>query len=32
LNLAWEPDDGHLDFFDKHYYGELKRLAKERVK
>lgn len=32
LNLAWEPDDGHLDFFDKHYYGELKRLGKERKK
>ena len=23
LNLAWEPNDGHSDFFDKYYYGKL---------
>jgi hypothetical protein len=26
LNLAWKPSDGHLEFFDKHYYGELARI------
>lgn len=29
--LAWEPDDGHLDFFDKHYYGKLTKL-REKLK
>jgi len=29
--LAWEPDDGHLAFFDKHYYGQLARL-REKLK
>ncbi len=23
LNLGWEPNDGHSDFFDKYYYGKL---------
>ena len=27
-NLAWKPHDGHLEFFDKYYYGELARLRK----
>lgn len=27
-NLAWKPGDGHLEFFDKHYYGELERMRK----
>lgn len=31
LNLAWKPGDGHLEFFDKHYYGELTRF-RERGK
>ncbi len=25
LNLGWTPGDGHLDFFDRYYYGELTR-------
>ncbi len=25
-NLAWEPGDGHLEFFDKYYFRELDRL------
>jgi hypothetical protein len=29
-HLAWEPNDGHLQFFDRYYYSELARLAKER--
>jgi hypothetical protein len=32
LNLAWKPDDGHLEFFDKYYYGELARRRKAREK
>jgi len=31
LGLAWEPDDGHLIFFDDYYYGELASLG-ERLK
>jgi len=31
LGLAWEPNDGHLEFFDKYYYGKLARL-RERLK
>jgi hypothetical protein len=32
LNLAWKPNDGHLEFFDKYYYGELDRIRKARKK
>ncbi len=32
LNLGWEPGDGHLDFFDKYYYGELARLREKHKK
>ena len=32
LNLGWEPGDGHLDFFDEYYYGELSRLRKDLKK
>lgn len=28
LNLAWKPNDGHLEIFDKYYYGELARIRK----
>ncbi len=28
LNLAWEPNDGHLEFFDNYYYGEFARIAR----
>jgi len=31
LGLAWEPDDGHLVFFDDYYYGQLASLG-ERLK
>jgi hypothetical protein len=30
LNLAWKPNDGHLEFFDKS--GELARIRREREK
>lgn len=26
LNLAWKPNDGHLEFFDTYYYRELARI------
>jgi hypothetical protein len=32
LNLAWKPNDGHLEFFDKYYYEELARLRRTREK
>jgi len=32
LNLAWEPNDGHLEFFDKYYYEELARMRGELKK
>lgn len=25
-HLAWKPGDGHLEFFDKYYYGALQRI------
>ena len=28
-HLGWEPNDGHLQFFDEHYYGELARMRKD---
>ena len=31
LGLAWEPNDGHLEFFDKYYYGKLASL-REKLK
>ena len=31
LGLAWEPNNGHLEFFDKYYYGELAHL-REKLK
>ena len=29
LGLAWEPDDGHLSFFDDYYYGELASVGEQ---
>ena len=31
-NLAWKPNDGHLEFFDKYYYGELDRIRMAQKK
>ena len=28
-NLSWEPNDGHLEFFDKYYYSELAKRHKK---
>lgn len=28
--ILWEPNDGHLEFFDRYYYGELTRLGRKR--
>jgi hypothetical protein len=30
--ILWEPNDGHIEFFDRYYYGELNRLGKARPK
>lgn len=32
LNLAWKPNDGHLEFFDKYYYENLARICQARKK
>ena len=29
--LAREPNDGHLDFFDRYYYREIERLRREQA-
>ena len=29
--LAREPNDGHLDFFDRYYYREIDRLRREQA-
>jgi len=28
LNLAWKPNDNHLEFFDRYYYAELARICR----
>ena len=29
--ILWQPGDGHLEFFDRYYYGELDRLRREKA-
>ena len=29
--ILWQPGDGHLEFFDRYYYGELDRLCREKA-